>query len=176
MDIKRTGNVDEKWIQIARETAQRTLDFMGCDRSPSLHVARGYLIVPTPAGPRSVGSGYNPKTQEVLASVQWVREQAARLPPLLKHDTAEEVMRFCIGHEVCHYVQDIRGHLPPPAASVGLLVTDVARYETLPHEREANIVGIRMAFGILVPGIGGVHIIEYLKRDPKLRGTGFPER
>ena len=173
MDIKKTGKVNQKWIELAIETAERTLNFMNRTETPVIHVANGYLIVPTPFGSHSVGAGYNPKTKEAIVSVQWLKEKAAQLPPIIQHDTTEELMRFVIGHEVCHYVQDILGYLPPPDSNIGLLITDPASYDNQPHEREANIVGIHMSVGILTPGIGGNAIIEYLKRDPELRGTGF---
>jgi len=137
-------------------------------------MVRSYFIVPTPAGPRSIGAGYNPKDKEVTASIQWMIETAAGQPPIHGRDTGEQLMKFCIAHEVCHYVQDIGGHLPPPDENVGLFVTDGVRYDALPREREANIVGSRMGFGIRVPGLGGVQMIQYFRRDSDLRGTGFP--
>ncbi|MEK6755969.1 MAG: hypothetical protein AABZ02_07445, partial [Bacteroidota bacterium] len=86
------------------------------------------------------------------------------------------IAKFVIAHEVCHFVQQLRGFLPPPDQNVGLFVTDLDKYDSLAHEREANAVASLMAPGILTPTISGDDMIEYLRRDSTLRGTGFGKR
>jgi len=178
IEIKTTGSVSARWRDVAKNATERTLDFMNFDTAPSVHLVAERYAVPTPRGSQIVAGGYDPKSQEVVVSISWIEHRAAQLPPpnIEDFDVGEKLMTFIIAHEVCHYVQDRLKCLPPPDASVGLFVTDLDRYDNLPHEREANVVAWRMAPGLRTPTMAGPDMIQYLQRDPKLRGTGFPSK